>query len=70
MTAEASVTVAEQVFEQAKLLPQPLAQEALDFVLFLRARLERGEWRDLQGAQAMMLAKVWDNPEDEVWNDV
>jgi hypothetical protein len=41
-TAEESITVAEQVYKQAKLLPQPLAQEALDFVLFLRARLTGG----------------------------
>jgi hypothetical protein len=51
-TAEASMTVAEQVFEQAKLLPEPLAREALDFVLFLRDRQERGEWRNLMDAQA------------------
>ena len=37
-TSEKSMTVAEQVYEQAKLLPDALAQEALDFVLFLRAR--------------------------------
>jgi hypothetical protein len=64
------MTVAEQVFEQAKLLPQPLAREALDFVLFLRARQERGEWRDLMEAQAGALANVWDNEEDEVWDRV
>jgi hypothetical protein len=64
------MTVAEQVYAQAKLLPQPLAQEALDFVLFLHARLERGEWRDLEKVQATALATVWDNPEDEAWNDV
>ncbi len=64
------MTVADQVYEQAKLLPQPLAQEALDFVLFLRARQERGEWRDLTSAQSSVLAAVWDNDEDEAWNHV
>ncbi len=64
------MTVAEQVYEQAKLLPEPLAQEVLDFVLFLRNRQERGEWRDLMHAQSVALAAVWDNPEDEVWNNV
>jgi hypothetical protein len=64
------MTVAEQVYEQAKLLPQPLAQEALDFVLFLRARQEREEWRDLANAQSASLASLWDNKEDEAWNDV
>lgn len=64
------MTVAEQVYEQAKLLPDALAREALDFVLFLRARTERGEWRDLMNAQSATLAAVWDNKEDEAWDDV
>jgi hypothetical protein len=64
------MTVAEQIYEQAKLLPDAMAQEALDFVLFLRARQERGEWRDLMNAQSVALAAVWDNEEDEAWNDV
>jgi hypothetical protein len=64
------MTVAEQVYEQAKLLPEPLAQEVLDFALFLRSRQERAEWRDLVHAQSVALAAVWDNPEDEVWNNV
>lgn len=27
------------------------------------------EWRDLQNAQIDSMQHVWDNPEDEVWND-
>lgn len=30
---------------------------------------EQLEWRDLQNAQIDSLQHVWDNPEDEVWND-
>jgi hypothetical protein len=69
-TAEESMTVADQVYEQAKQLPEPLAREALDFVLFLRERQERGEWRDLIDAQSVALTAVWDNPDDEAWNNV
>lgn len=64
------MSVAEQLFEQAKLLSDPLAQEALDFVLFLRERQERREWRNLMDAQSAALGDVWDNPEDEAWNSV
>ena len=64
------MTVADQVYEHAKLLPEPLAREALDFVLFLRGRQERREWRDLIDAQSVALARVWDNPEDEAWDHV
>jgi hypothetical protein len=61
------MTVAEQVHEEAKLLPEPLAREALDFVLFLRGRQERGEWRNLIDAQAASPSAFWDNPQDEAW---
>ncbi len=64
------MTVPEQGFEQAKLLPEPLAREALDFILFLRERQERGEWRNLMDAQAVALASVWVNPDDEAWHNV
>ncbi len=63
------MTIVEQIAQIAGTLPEPLAREALDFVRFLQAR-ECGEWKDWQGAQAASLAHVWDNPADEVWNDV
>ena len=28
------------------------------------------EWHDLQNAQLLPMQGVWDNPEDEVWNDI
>jgi len=65
-----AMTIADQLFEQAKQLPEPLAQEALDFVLFLRARYERQEWRDLMNAQISALVETWDNEADEAWNNV
>jgi hypothetical protein len=70
MQSWCQMTLADQLFEQAKQLPDSLAQEALDFVLFLRARHERKEWRDLMKAQSAALAGTWDNEEDEAWNNV
>jgi len=64
------MSVADQLYEQAKLLPEPLAREALDFVLFLRERQERLEARDLMAAQTASLAAIWDNGDDEAWNSV
>jgi hypothetical protein len=64
------MTIAELVYSQVKLLPDPLAREVLDFVGFLREGRDRAEWRDLMNAQATGLAGVWDNPEDKVWDDV
>lgn len=61
--------LAELVYEQVKALPEPLAREVLDFANFLRERQERAEWRDLMEAQSKSLAPLWDNAQDEVWND-
>lgn len=44
----------------------------LDFAAFLAQRVQASaqqEWHDLQAAQTTALHDVWDNPEDEVWND-
>jgi hypothetical protein len=30
---------------------------------------DRADWRDLVNAQACALVPVWDNAEDEVWDD-
>jgi hypothetical protein len=68
--AERGMTIAELVYEQVKALPDQLAREVLDFAFYLRDRQERREWRDLAEAQAGSLAPVWDNAEDEVWNNV
>ncbi len=67
---EIRMTIAEMVYRQVKLLPDPLAREVLDFVGFLREGRDRAEWRDLMYAQATALAAVWDNPEGKVWDDV
>lgn len=64
------MTLADQLFTQAKLLRDPLVREALDFVLFLRQRHERGEFRNLMDAQAVELKGTRDNDNDEVWNNV
>jgi hypothetical protein len=63
------MTIADVVYEQVKALPEPLAREVLDFVAFLRERRDREDWRDLMNAQTNSLAAVWDNAEDEVWNN-
>ena len=64
------MAIAEIVYEQVKTLPDQLAREVLDFVGYLRERHARGEWRDLISAQTTSLAAVWDNAEDDAWNDV
>ncbi len=64
------MSTAEQIYEQVKDLPEPLAREVLDFVGYLRAKLEHGEMTDLMLAQQHSLAGIWDNSAGDVWNSV
>jgi len=63
------MTIAELIFEQVKKLPDQAAREVLDFVGYIRERGERAEWHDLMSAQSASLAPVWDNSEDQVWDN-
>jgi hypothetical protein len=67
--SEGDMTIAELIYEQVKKLPDQAAREVLDFVGYIRERGDRGEWRDLMNAQSASLAPVWENSEDEVWDN-
>ncbi len=63
------MSLAEQVYQAVKPLPDPIVQEILDFALFLRQREESFEWQNLMLAQTSSFTD-WDNIEDEVWDNV
>ena len=63
------MSLAEQVYQTIKPLPEAMVQQVLDFALFLSQREENAEWQNLEEAQARSLAD-WDNAEDEVWDNV
>lgn len=64
------MSIAEMIYSQVKLLPEPQAQRVLDFIVTLREGRDAAEWHDLMRAQAGGLNAAWDNAEDEVWNHV
>lgn len=65
------MSIAEQIYEVAKPLPEPLALEALHFIEYLSSKtVDRAEIPDLTRAQESVMKHVWDNQDDEVWNDV
>ena len=64
------MSLAELVYEGVKGLPEPLAREVLDFVMFLRDRDDRESLRNISAAQSVALNAVWDNPEDRVWDEL
>jgi S-adenosylmethionine:diacylglycerol 3-amino-3-carboxypropyl transferase len=65
------MSIAEQIYEVVKPLPEPLALEALHFIEYLSSKTaDRAEMTDLTDAQETVMKHVWDNQNDEVWNDV
>jgi mRNA-degrading endonuclease RelE of RelBE toxin-antitoxin system len=64
------VSAAEKIIEELKKLPEPIAEEVLDFVRFLANREESKGDSALKAGQAATMRRLWDNPEDEIWNDV
>jgi uncharacterized membrane protein YheB (UPF0754 family) len=66
------MSTAERIFKEAEKLPDPLAQEVLDFIEYielnhgLRDRLTE----ELKQAQEPAMRDAWDNQDDEVWNGV
>ena len=65
------MSIAEKIFEVAKPLPESLALEALHFIEYLSNKYtDRAEISDLTRAQEVVMKHVWDNQDDEVWNDV
>lgn len=65
------MSIAQQIYQSVKPLPEPLAREVLDFINFLMLRQSHKESDDLQRAQTQSHAAAdWDNADDEAWNDV
>ena len=60
---------AQQILEAVNQLPDEQCREVLDFAVFVARRNRIGEWHDLQNAQLSALTELWDNNEDEVWNE-
>ncbi|MGM0412598.1 MAG: hypothetical protein ACQERG_04740 [Pseudomonadota bacterium] len=61
---------AEAIYRQARLLPPGLRKEVLDFIGYLESRYqESDESRAYREAQIPAMEAVWDNAEDEVWDD-
>ncbi|MDD5266430.1 MAG: hypothetical protein PHO08_04785 [Methylococcales bacterium] len=65
------MSIAEQIYEIAKPLPESLALEALHFIEYLSSKnADRAEMSDLTRAQEIVMKQVRDNQDDEIWDDV
>lgn len=64
------MALADKIYEAVKPLPDALAREVLDFVEFLRNRREHESHDNLAAAQTLSMNGVWDNQDDETWDNV
>jgi hypothetical protein len=60
----------ELLYERVKTLPEPLALEVLNYIAYLQDKETRGEISHLIKLQEQSMNTIWDNPEDDVWNDL
>ena len=65
------MNIADRIYEEVRRLPEPLTREVLDFIGYLEAKhgLSAGGLEDLKKAQGPVMEEIWDNPEDEDWNE-
>ncbi len=66
------MSTAEQIMREIQRLPEPLAKEVLDFIGYIEFKhgLKDGLSEKLKQAQTPVMQHIWDNSEDEVWNEV
>ncbi len=61
---------AERICQEAEKLPQDLLPTVLEFMHFLQKRVDDFQGSDLIMAQESSMKLLWDNDEDEVWNEM
>ncbi len=58
---------ADEIYQELRGLPEPIAREVLDFAKYLK---QKNEQESLLLAQEAGMKTLWDNEEDNVWDDV
>jgi hypothetical protein len=66
------MTIAEIICREASRLPENLAREVLDFIEYLQLKhaLRDQSCEHLRAAQEPVMNRIWDNPDDEAWNEL
>ena len=61
-----------QICNEVQRLPESLAREVLDFIGYIavKHKLNTFEIEHLKQAQLPTMRDIWDNVEDEVWNEL
>lgn len=64
------MVTAEQICQEANRLPRNMLPTVLEFMLFLQKRTTENHENDFVMAQESSALALWDNEDDEVWNEV
>ena len=64
--------IAKEIYNEARRLPEDLAREVLSFIGYIEAkhRMNFVLNDNLKKAQEKVMDHIWDNIDDEIWNDV
>jgi hypothetical protein len=64
--------ITEKICQEARRLPEPLAKEVFDFIEYIQIKhgLRDILSEHLKASQTPAMKNVWNNVEDEVWNDL
>jgi hypothetical protein len=63
------MNVVDKICEKAKDLPEPFAREVLAFIERIIAQRDPGI-EDVQKAQESAMKRIWENTEDDIWNEL
>jgi hypothetical protein len=66
------MTTIDKIMQEVQRLPEPLAREVLDFIGYIELKhgLTDQLSEELKEAQTPAMSHIWDNADDEVWNDL
>ena len=63
------MNVAEKICEKARDLPEPLAREVLEFIERISTQRD-SDIENLKKAQEPAMKRIWENTEDDIWNEL
>ncbi|MGB5616908.1 MAG: hypothetical protein WBM78_08720 [Desulfobacterales bacterium] len=63
------MNVADKICEKAKDLPEPLAREVLEFIERISTQRD-SDIENLKKAQEPAIKRIWENTEDDIWNEL
>lgn len=66
------MSTADKIMREIERLPESLAREVLDFIGYIEFKhgLKDRLTEEMKQAQEPVMVHVWDNPEDDAWNEL